>query len=53
LAGFVMMWLVIGNLGVLPYGLLFIAVPLSLLEAFLAAFIIVKLSDAKNPVNNN
>jgi hypothetical protein len=38
--GFVFMWVVIGNLGVLPNGLLFIAVPLSLLEAFLAAFII-------------
>jgi len=42
--GFVLMWVVIGNLGVLPNGLLYIAVPLSLLEAFLAAFIIVKLS---------
>jgi len=42
--GFVLMWVVIGNLGVLPYGLLWVAVPLSLLEAFLAAFIIQKLS---------
>ena len=41
--GFVLMWLVIGNLGVLPMGLLYVAIPLSLLEAFLAAFIIVKL----------
>jgi hypothetical protein len=43
LAGFVLMWVVIGNLGVLPYGLLWFAVPLSLLEAFVAAFIIKKL----------
>lgn len=42
--GFVLMWVVIGNMGVLPYGLLYAAVPLSLLEAFLAAFIIKKLS---------
>jgi hypothetical protein len=42
--GFVLMWVVIGNLGVLPYGLLWVAVPLSLLEAFLAAFIIFRLS---------
>lgn len=42
--GFVLMWVVIGNLEVLPYGLLYIAVPLSLLEAFLATFIIKKLS---------
>jgi hypothetical protein len=41
--GFVLMWVVIGNLGVLPPGLLAFAVPLSLLEAFLAAFIIKKL----------
>jgi hypothetical protein len=42
--GFVFMWVVIGNLGVLPYGLLVFAVPLSLLEAFLASVIIKKLS---------
>ncbi len=44
LVGFVMMWVVIGNLGVLPGGLLYVAVPLSLVEAFLAALIIVKIS---------
>jgi hypothetical protein len=43
-AGFVLMWVVIGNLGVLPHGLLYPAIPLSLLEAFVAAFIIRKLS---------
>lgn len=42
--GFVLMWVVIGNMGVLPSGLLYAAVPLSLLEAFVAAFIIKKLS---------
>ncbi len=42
--GFVLMWVVIGNMGVLPKGLLYIAIPLSLLEAFLASFIIKKLS---------
>jgi len=41
---FVLMWVVIGNLGVLPYGLLVFAVPLSLLEAFVAACIVKKLS---------
>ena len=40
---FVMMWLVIGNMGVLPYGILVYAIPLSMLEAFIAAFIIKKL----------
>lgn len=39
-AGFVMMWLVIGNMGVLPLGILTIAVPLSILETFVAGFII-------------
>jgi len=42
--GFVLMWFVLGNLGVLPYGLLVYAVPLSLLEAFVASLIIKKLS---------
>jgi hypothetical protein len=42
--GFVLMWVVIGNLGVLPYGLLWYAVPLSILEAFIATLIIKKLS---------
>ena len=43
LVGFVLMWLVIGNMGVLPYGVLVYGIPLSLLEAFLASFIIHKL----------
>ena len=42
--GFVLMWVVTGNMGVLPYGILYFAVPLSMLEAFLASWIIVKLS---------
>jgi hypothetical protein len=41
---FVMMWFVIGNLGVLPYGLLMYAIPLSILESFIATLIIKKLS---------
>jgi hypothetical protein len=41
--GFVLMWVVIGNLGVLPEGLLFFAIPLSLLESFIASLIIFKL----------
>jgi hypothetical protein len=42
--GFVLMWVVIGNLGVLPYGLLWYGVPLSILESFIATLIIKKLS---------
>lgn len=42
--GFVLMWLVIGNMGVLPLGILTFAIPLSILEAFLASLIIKKLS---------
>jgi hypothetical protein len=41
--GFVLMWLVIGNLNVLPFGILFAAVPLSLVEALIATIIIKKL----------
>lgn len=43
--GFVFMWLVIGNLGVLPLRILPIAIPLSLLEAFLASYIVKKLAN--------
>ena len=39
-AGFVFMWVVTGNLGVLPYRLLYFAVPLSLIEAGVATWII-------------
>jgi hypothetical protein len=42
--GFVLMWVVVGNMGVLPTKILFYAIPLSLLEAFLATIIIKKLS---------
>jgi len=42
--GFVLMWVVIGNLNVLPYGILLYAIPLSLLEVIVAVFIIKKLS---------
>lgn len=41
--GFVMMWIVIGNMGVLPFSLLLFAVPLSLLEVLLAVIISKKL----------
>ncbi|MFP4430689.1 MAG: hypothetical protein ACLFPV_05525 [Spirochaetaceae bacterium] len=37
--GFVMMWLVIGNLNVLPFGLLLFAVPLRILEVIVAVFL--------------
>ena len=39
LMGFVLMWLVIGNMAVLPFGILIFAIPLSLLETFVACFI--------------
>jgi len=51
--GFILMWVVIGNMGVLPLSILYIAVPLSLFEVFLAAFIINKLSENKNEVEFN
>ncbi len=42
--GFVLMWVVIGNMGVLPYRILVYAIPLSLIEVFAAAWMIKKLS---------
>ncbi len=44
---FIMMWLVIGNLGVLPWRLLWIAVPWSILEVILATFISMKVAPPK------
>lgn len=44
---FAMMWLVIGNMGVLPFGSLVIAFPLSLLETSIAVYIIRKLSKSQ------
>ncbi|MCX6245836.1 MAG: hypothetical protein NTU98_14165 [Bacteroidetes bacterium] len=46
--GFVLMWVVIANLGVLPYGLLWYGVPLSLLESFIATLIIKKVGGVKS-----
>ncbi|MEZ5529533.1 MAG: hypothetical protein R3E57_06320 [Porticoccaceae bacterium] len=39
LMGFVLMWLVVGNMNVLPFGLLKYAVPWSLVEVGVAAYI--------------
>jgi hypothetical protein len=49
-AAFVLMWLTIGNLGVLPFGLLIYAVPLSLLESFVAALILKNVPKGKPTV---
>lgn len=46
--GFLLMWVVVANMGVLPMGILIIATPLSFLEAFLATYIIKKLSNTQN-----
>ncbi len=48
-AGFVLMWLVIGNLNVLPPKLLIPAVPLSLVEAFVASWIVTRLAKPVGP----
>jgi hypothetical protein len=42
--GFVLMWISSGNMGVLPFGILPFAIPLSFLEAFLASLIVKKIS---------
>jgi len=42
--GFVLMWIVVWNMRVLPTGLMLLAVPLSLLETFLAGLIIQRLT---------
>ena len=45
---FVLMWVVIWNLNVLPQGLLYFAAPLSLFEAFVATWIIKKFVGKNN-----
>lgn len=44
LMGFVLMWVVTANMAVLPLSILWYAIPLSVLEAFVASFIIIKLN---------
>lgn len=39
-AAFLMMWVATANLGVLPFGVLFAAIPLSLVESIVATWII-------------
>ena len=46
--GFVLMWIVLWNMSVLPTDILIFAIPLSFLEAFVAGFITTKLSGPKN-----
>jgi len=48
LAGFILMWVVTGNMGVLPFNLLIWAIPLSILETVLAVWIILKLAPVAN-----
>lgn len=53
LVAFVMMWITIGNLNVLPYSTLIFAIPLSLLEIFIAAYIIRTLDYSKKSKKRN
>lgn len=43
--GFVLMWLVVGNLGVLPFSVLPYAIPWSMLEVFGAVWVLKKLAN--------
>jgi len=47
--GFVLMWVVTWNMMVFPLVILSFAIPLSLLEAYLATFIIEKIAPNKKP----
>lgn len=49
LAGFVLMWVVLWNLKVLPEGLLVFALPLSLLECFVGAWIARRVAPPGHP----
>lgn len=43
--GFILMWVVTGNMAVLPFSILPFAIPLSFLEAFVASWITVKMTE--------
>lgn len=45
LSGFIMMWLVVGNMEVLPLSLLWFAVPLSLVEVIVATWLVSRFSN--------
>ena len=45
---FAMMWVVVWNVGVLPTGMLWINIPLSLIETLIGALICIKLFKAKD-----
>jgi Na+-transporting NADH:ubiquinone oxidoreductase subunit NqrE len=49
LGGFVLMWIVTGNMAVLPFKILYFAIPLSLLEVYVATWIIEKLKHSTLP----
>jgi len=51
--GFVFMWLVLGNMGVLPFEIVPFAIPLSLLESFIAAFILKKADQVNKEKKSN
>ncbi len=45
--GFVLMWIVTANMDVLPFAILTFAIPLSILEAFVAALIVTRLDGSR------
>jgi hypothetical protein len=47
LTGFVLVEIVVGNMGVLPFGILVYAIPMSLVEVFVAAFLGKKITEKK------
>lgn len=42
---YVMMWVIVWNVGVLPTGMLWMNIPLSLLDAYVGAFICIRLAN--------
>lgn len=53
LVAFVLMWMVVWNMRVLPLGILYFAIPLSLVGTFVAAVIINKISPFRNSTKND
>lgn len=53
IVAFVMMWIVIWNVGILPTKMLWINIPLSLFETFIGAWICIRFFKLRNLAPNN
>lgn len=49
---FVLMWIVVGNLGVLPVSILLFAIPMSILEVYVASWFTFRIKGLDKPISS-